>query len=133
MACRDEGRVSVYLAIVLTAMIVIIGLTVDGSGRFRAMQRANNIAAEAARAGGQAIDAGQAIAGGPKVVDPTLAKAAAQKYLKAAGVVGTVEIADDRLHLTVTVTIPYDTAMLSFVGIDRIRITGRATAQLLNG
>ena len=130
---RDEGRVSVYFAIALTAIIVIIGLTVDGSGQFRELQRADSIAAEAARAGGQAINAGQAVSGGPKVVDPALAMAAAQTYLTSAGVTGTVEVAADRLHLTVTVTIPYNTMMLSYIGIDQVVVTGRATAQLLTG
>jgi Flp pilus assembly protein TadG len=130
---RDEGRVSVYFAIALTALIIIIGLTVDASGKFRMMQRANNIAAEAARAGGQAIDAGQAIPGGPKVVDPALAISAAQAYLTAAGATGVVEIAADRVHLTVTVTLVYHTAMLSYIGITEVTVTGRATAQLLTG
>jgi Flp pilus assembly protein TadG len=130
---RDDGRVSVYFAIALTALVVLIGLTVDGSGRFRMMQRADNIAAEAARAGGQALDAGQAISGGGKVVDPVLAATAAQAYLASAGVTGTVEIAADRQHLTVTVTIPYTTDMLSYIGIDQVTVTGRATATLLTG
>jgi Flp pilus assembly protein TadG len=130
---RDEGRISVFFAIALTAIIVIIGLTVDGSGRFRMMQRADNIAAEAARAGGQALDAGQAISGGAKVVDPELATSAAQAYLASTGVTGTVQIAADRQHLTVTVTIPYRTVMLSYIGITEVTVTGRATAQLITG
>lgn len=133
VAGQDAGRVSVYFAVALTALIVLIGLTVDGSGQFRALQRADNIAAEAARAGGQAIDAGLAISGGAKVVDPQQAVAAAQAYLVSAGVTGTVEIAADRQHLTVTVTIPYNTAMLSYIGIDQVTVTGRATAQLVTG
>lgn len=129
----DDGRVSVYFAIALTALIVIIGLTVDGSGRFRMMQRADSIAAEAARAGGQALDAGQAISGGAKVVDPELAVSAAQAYLTSADVTGTVAIAADRQHLTVTVTIPYNTVMLSYIGIDQVTVSGHATAQLVTG
>lgn len=130
---RDEGRVSVYLAIALLALVTIIGLTVDGSGRLRQLQRANNIAAEAARAGGQALDAGQAIAGGPKILDPALAVAAAQAYLASAGVTGTVQVAADRVHLSVTVTITYNTVMLNLIGIDQATVTGHATAQLLTG
>jgi hypothetical protein len=129
----DHGQVSVFLAIALTAVIVMIGLSVDAAGQFREMQRADNIAAEAARAGGQAIDAGLAISGGAKVVDPQLAVAAAQAYLADAGVTGEVTIAADRLHLTVTVTIPYNTVMLDYIGISRVTVTGRATAQLITG
>jgi hypothetical protein len=42
-------------------------------------------------------------------------------------------VAADRLHLTVTVTIPYNTVMLSYIGVDQVSVTGRATAQLLTG
>ncbi len=127
---RDEGRVSVFFAIALTAVIVIIGMTVDGSGRYREIERADNIAAEAARAGGQAIYAGQAISGGAKVVDPQLAQQAAQAYLRSAGVTGEVRVIDGQ-HLTVTVFITYNTVMLSCIGIAQVRVSGHATAQLV--
>jgi len=130
---RDDGRVSVWVAIAFTAIVVIIGLAVDGSGRIQAMQRADNIAAEAARAGGQAIDGPQAIPGGDKVVDPALAVAAAQAYLDAAGATGDVSVASDRRRITVIVTISYDTKMLNLIGIDRITVTGQSSATLVTG
>jgi hypothetical protein len=130
---RDEGRVSVFVAIALLAVLVIIGMTIDGSGRYRELERADNIAAEAARAGGQAINAPQAITGGAKVVDPQLAINAAQAYLRSAGVTGTVRVANDRQHLTVTVTITYNTVMLSLIHIDQVTVTGHASVQLVTG
>jgi Flp pilus assembly protein TadG len=131
-AARDDGRVSVFFAIALAAVIIIIGLTVDGSGRNRETERADNIAAEAARAGGQAINASQAITGGNKVVDPQLARAAAEAYLHSAGATGEVLVVDPQ-HLRVVVHLTYRTAMLSYIGIGQIDVTGRATAQLVTG
>ena len=52
-----------------------------------ATQRANAIADEAARAGGQALDVSAALAGQVRV-DPTAAVAAAQDYLDRNGVQG---------------------------------------------
>lgn len=130
----DAGRVSVFLAIALTAVIVIIGLAYDGAGRFRTMQRADNLAAEAARAAGQAIVLPQAVMGGEKIIDPEAAREAAQAYLQSAGVTGRVEVVEPaRRELRVTVDLTYDTAMLGFIGYQRIAVSGSATAVLVTG
>ncbi|HEX8628702.1 MAG TPA: hypothetical protein VF755_11080 [Catenuloplanes sp.] len=128
----DTGRVSVFLAIALTAVIIIIGLAYDGAGRFRTMQRADNLAAEAARAAGQAIVLPQAVMGGPKVIDPEEARLAAHAYLRSAGVTGRVEVIEpDRLR--VVVDLSYRPAMLGIIGFQRIAVTGSATAVLVTG
>lgn len=130
----DAGRVSVFLAIALTAVLVIVGLAYDGAGRFRTMQRADNLAAEAARAAGQAIELPQAVRGGAKVIDPEQALVAARAYLAAAGVTGRVEVVEpDRRELRVVVDLGYDTAMLGIIGYRRIAVTGSATAVLVTG
>jgi hypothetical protein len=86
---------------------------------------------EAARAAGQAISGPQAIQGEDKVVDPAAAVAAAQNYLAAAGVTGTVTVSPDRQHITVTVTIVYTTVFLDLVGIDTLTATRQATAAVV--
>jgi hypothetical protein len=133
----EDGRISVFLAITLTAVIVIVGLSVDGGARLRATQRADNLAAEAARAAGQAIDAPQAIAGGAKVIDPPRAAAAAQAYLESADSGGDLDgyarLSADRRRVEVTVTITRNTVMLTFLGYDEITVTGHATAVLVTG
>ena len=69
---RDPERGSVAIWAITTAMtmVLLVGLAVDLSGRVLAKQRAQTIAAEAARAGGQQIQAGTAIRGQGVVVDP---------------------------------------------------------------
>lgn len=129
----DDGRVSVFLAVAFLAAIILIGATFDGGGRLRAAQRANNLAAESARAAGQAIDAGPAVEGGVKRVNPAVAIAAANAYLTSAGATGTVTFNAARQEVIVTVTVRKDTAMLSLIGIPRYQVTGRATARLVTG
>ena len=131
LRAHDEGRIAL-LAIVLTfAVLTMIGLSVDGGGKLRALQRADRLAVEAARAAGQAIQAPQAIQGGEKVVDPPAAVAAAESYLAAAGVTGTVTVSEDRRRVTVTVTIVYTTVFLGLIGIDALPATRQATAVLV--
>lgn len=127
----DEGRIALLVIVLTVAVLAMIGLSVDGGGKIRALERADNLASEAARAAGQAIYAPQAIEGGDKVVDPAAAMAAAQNYLAAAGVTGTVTVAADRKHVTVTVTIVYNTVFLGLIGIDTLTATRHATAVLL--
>jgi Flp pilus assembly protein TadG len=126
----EHGRVSVFLAIALAGVLILIGMVADGGARLRAMQRADNIAAEAARAAGQGIDGGKAIPGGDKELDPELASQAAREYLAAAGVPGTAVVDEGGQQVTIEVTITRDTAMLSLIGINTIQVTGRATAVL---
>ena len=127
----DEGRIALLVIVLTVAVLAMIGLSVDGGGKIRALERADNLASEAARAAGQAIYAPEAIEGGDKVVDPAAAVAAAQNYLAAAGVTGTVAVAADRKHVTVTVTIVYNTLFLGLIGIDTLTATRHATAVLL--
>src|SRR4051812_12393332 len=85
---EDRGGVTVFVAVCVIALIAIIGLAVDGGSKMRATERADYIAGEAARAGGQAIDPADAISGTALRVDPQDAQAAAQAYLHAAGATG---------------------------------------------
>ena len=136
LARRDDGRVTIFFAILAPAFIVMLGLLIDGGGKIRALQRADNIAAEAARAAGQVINAPQAILGGRKEVDPAQAAAAAQAYITAAGATcppSCVVIAPDLQHITVTVQIVYDTVVLGYVGVNSWTVTATVTATLLVG
>jgi hypothetical protein len=133
---RDAGRVSLFLAVALAGVLTIIGLAFDGAGRLQAVQRAGNIAAEAARAGGQAIDVGAAIAGGAKVLDEAAAEQAVVNYL--AGVDGVeldavlFDAEPGGQDITVVVSLDYDTVFLDLFGFpDSYPVTGRATARLL--
>ncbi|MFE4413228.1 TadE/TadG family type IV pilus assembly protein [Streptomyces sp. NPDC056821] len=129
----DRGGVTVFVAVCVMALIGIIGVAVDGGSKMRAVERADYIAGEAARAGGQAIDPAEAINGTAIVVDPQDAQAAAQAYLRSAGATGTVSVSGDGKTLNVTVTGTYDTKFLSVVGISSLPVSGQGKATLLHG
>ncbi|MFI8301728.1 TadE/TadG family type IV pilus assembly protein [Streptomyces nigra] len=129
----DQGGVTVFVAVCVLVLIGIIGIAVDGGGKMRATQRADYIAGEAARAGGQAIDPAQAINGNAIVVDPQDAMAAAQAYLHSAGALGTVSVSGDGKTLSVVVNGSHDTTFLAAVGIGSLAVTGHGTATLLHG
>jgi hypothetical protein len=138
----DRGRISVFVAVALIGVLIVIGLTFDGIGRIRAYQRAANIATEAARAGGQAINVADAIAGAPAAVDEASATSAALAFIDNLDDPSIVERAvtlgqdDDGNESTqllrVTVTIEYDAAMLDFFGFaDAYPVVGEATVELV--
>jgi len=135
---RSGGSVSILFAIGMTMVLLIIGLSVDGGGQIREARRATDLAAEAARAGGQQIDIAAAIGGDPTVLDPELASAAALSYLDGmaarAGVryaARQVTFSDDDHVIHVSVTIRYQTVLLDALpvgALDSLDATGSATA-----
>lgn len=126
---QGGGAFTVPAAIALLAMFIIIGLGVDGVRKAQQVATADAVAEEAARAGGQALDP-TALASGRAVLNPAGAMAAAQGYLTAAGVVGTVSIpAPGRVHVDVTLRRP--TVLLGLIGIDEITATGSADADVV--
>ncbi len=129
----DRGGVTVFVAVCVVVLIGIIGVAVDGGGKMRATERADHVAGEAARAGGQAIDPAAAISGESIVVKPQDAVAAAQAYLHSVGATGTVSVSADGKTLTVRTTSAYATKFLPVVGIGSMPVTGHGSARLLHG
>lgn len=132
-AWSERGSVSPFLAVAAVGLLTAIGLAYDVGGiQIAAQQQANAYAAEAARAGGQAINAGPAIATGTVTVNRAAAIRAARSYLDAAGITGRVRFANPTT-LTVETTVTRPTAFLSMIGIDDVSATGHATARLRRG
>ncbi|MER7322205.1 TadE/TadG family type IV pilus assembly protein [Streptomyces albidoflavus] len=129
-AQRDRGSMSLFFAVTTVAILMVMGLLVDGGGALNAANRATSIAQEAARTAGQQLDPAQAIEGTAITIDPDAATGAAQDYLATADVTGNVEITDGGQSITVTVHDTYNTLFAQFVGKGTIHVTGTATAQL---
>lgn len=128
---RDErGAISVWFATAALAMIILVGMTVDLGGKVHAQQRARSAAAQAARTGAQEIQGSTAVRGEALRVDVYAAKAAAQDYLRAAGVEGTVSVVDGDT-LIVHTTDTYDSKFLGIIGLDSMKVTGEASARLI--
>jgi Flp pilus assembly protein TadG len=127
----ERGAIGVFLAVLVPGLLLIIGLAVDGGAKVAATQRANAIADEAARAGGQALDVSAALTGQVRV-DPAAAVAAAQDYLDRNDVPGAVTVVDgDTLHVTTTITRP--TTFLGLIGTSTLTVEGTGTADLITG
>lgn len=124
---RERGSVTVYAVAVVVALFIVVGTAVDGSRAAQAAADANTVAAEAARAGGQAIDPAAAIRG-EDLVDAAAAVAAAQSYLAAAGVDGQVQVVGNRL--LVDVQIDSTTTFLQIVAVDGFTLDGHGESDL---
>lgn len=132
MTRREDGKISVFVAAGMPMILVFIALTWDASDYLRALHRADYIASEAARAGGQAIDIPLAVQGEQIVVDPEAAQQRAQEYLVDAGVTGTVVVSEDRRTLSVTVEIEHQPAFLGPFGFSTRTAEGSAEAHLID-
>lgn len=126
----ERGSITVWLALASFVMIFLVGLAVDLGGQVHAHERAHDVAAQAARAGGEEVEGAAAIQGRQLTIDPAAAHAAAQRYLDVAGVDGTVSIHNGNT-ITVTVHDRYDPQFLGLIGINRLDVTGTATARLI--
>lgn len=131
----EHGRVSIFLAVTMVGVLAIIGLSFDGAGQLRTLQRAQNLAAEAAQAGGQAIDRATAIEGGPKRIDEPEARKAVANYLAAVDTAGhsvNFPEVDGEILIRVAVSITYQRSMIGpFVQNKTVTVTGEATASAI--
>jgi len=130
---RERGSVTLFLAITAMGLLILAGLVVDGGAKLRATQRADQVAAEAARAAGQAINAPSTIAGATPATDPGAAVAAAQTYLATTGVTGSVSITPGGTAVTVTTSESAPTVFLGLIGIHTLPVTGQASVALVHG
>lgn len=126
---------TLFVVVLMVALLLATGLVTDGAGRVQALQRADNAAAEAARSAGQELDAARAVQGDPNVLDTRRAVAAAQAYLDSTGVTGSVRTtsvptpAGMVAAVTVTTEVVHDPVFLGGTSV----LTGRATARLSQG
>jgi Flp pilus assembly protein TadG len=126
----ERGSITVWLSLSSFVMMFMVGLAVDLGGQVQAHERAHDLAAQAARAGGEEVEGSAAIQGRELTISPAAARAAAERYLDAAGVSGTVEITNGDT-ITVTVHDSYDPQFLGLIGIQHLDVSGTATARLI--
>lgn len=132
----DRGRVSVFLAIAMVGLLVVLGVVVDASGQLRTLLRADNLAAEAARAAGQALDTGEVRDGDDLAVLEERAAAYAAQYLEAAGYgepghQWEVRTGSPPGTVHITVSLPYRPRILGMFGFPERRVVVHTTAVLV--
>jgi hypothetical protein len=133
----DRGRVSAFMAVAITGLIMVFGVAVDGAGHLRTLMRAENIAAEAARAAGQAIDTDLVAAQGVHPINQAKAVQFANEYLAEAGhdnpdIVSNVALNDAGTEVQIVVQMQYDRRIVDLFGLaGTVTVTGTATAILV--
>lgn len=137
-ADRDAGRVSVFIAVAVIGLIAVFGAAVDATGQLRTLMRANNIAAEAARAAGQGVDIDAVAEGGGHRVSQARAVQYANEYLAAAGhdlPGGSWNVSPDDTGTTVDIVVQltYEHRILGMFGVPDAQVTGTSTAVLVTG
>ncbi|MDR7381233.1 hypothetical protein [Promicromonospora iranensis] len=118
-----------FLVVCMATLLLCAAFVVELGGTLQAQQRVNDLAAQAARTGGQQISLASGTTSGTQTltVDPYAARTAAQAYLSAAGVTGAVTVAD--ATLTVTVSDTYRSPIIGSIAGPR-EVSGSATARL---
>ncbi len=129
---RERGSVTMFVAAVVPALLLLFGLVYDLGGALRDRQQATGLAEESARAGAQALNSDGYRSGGGVSVAAATAETAAAGYLHAAGATGAVGLSGPVL-LHVTVTTAHPTSVLRVLGIGTITVRGSATANLETG
>lgn len=122
----EHGRVTAFVVIIATACLLFAGLVLDGGLALAAKTRTIGQAQEAARAGAQELDLTAYRNGSPARLNPSAARATAERYLASIGVTGTVSATGDvvRVH----VDGHQRTQLLNAVGITDITVSGDGQA-----
>jgi Putative Flp pilus-assembly TadE/G-like len=127
----EGGSVTVMVAILAIALVLLVGLVYDGGMILTAKRRAINTAEQAARAGAQEVSIASVRAGGPHLLDPPAAQAAALAYLGQAGYSGAARVRADSIDVDVAWSQP--TVILHLVGIGTPGGTVSASARSVHG
>lgn len=96
---REDGGVTLYVAVLMSVLLAAGALIVDGSSKMRTGRAVTAIANEAARAASQHLD-GSAITGRTGKVDTAAGAAAARAMLRDAGADGTVSVSGSTVRVT---------------------------------
>lgn len=127
---KDErgAAVAVWAVLIVPLVTLIVGIAIDLSGQVQAKRYASDIAAQAARAAGQELDAERYVTGRGLDLLGNRARRAALEYIEQAGMTGTVSI-DDGTTITVIATATYEPVFLSSLGVQALQVTGSARAR----
>ena len=115
---RQAGQVTLFLAGCSLGLVLLAGLSVDGGRIIGAREQAWDEAQEAARAGADALS--------------VAAQEAVANYMAATGDTAVVNVSAGDM-ITVTVTSVVQPYLLSLAGINKVPVTGTATAQAEEG
>ncbi|HYZ99968.1 MAG TPA: pilus assembly protein TadG-related protein [Acidimicrobiales bacterium] len=122
----DQGVLSIFGAVVATALVFVAGVAYDGGQYIKTYLEANNLAESAARAGAQASDPSDLLTGRTGI-DPAAAQARVAEFLANAGHGGAGRASVSGARVTVTVTLTQSAHILP-LGPRAISAAASATA-----
>ncbi len=126
----QEGSITAFVALMLIAVFVLMGLVVDGGAELSARQAATDEAEQAARAGAGRLSVA-ALRSGVVQLNEAAAIRAAENFTIAAGHPGTATVSSG----TVTVQIHYriSTEILGIVRLNSLPVSASASAVDVRG
>jgi hypothetical protein len=127
----DDGQVTAFVVVMAGALVLLIGLVLDGGLTLAARERAFGEAQEAARAGAQAVNLAVYRQDGDLSLSPAQAGADARAYLAGIGATGTVTATAGQVTVTVTAVQPMQ--ILSAAGLDSVTVRATASAVPVRG
>lgn len=128
----EAGQVTAFVTIFALALILVVGLVLDGGFLLAAKRQADGTAASAARAGAQMISEDELRRSGDYRIDEAEARRAVMSFLADAGRSGRVVLVDQD-RVTVEVEINQRMLILGLGGLSARDVTGRATARIVSG
>lgn len=128
----EAGQVTAFVTIFVVALLLVIGLVLDGGFLLAAKREADATAAAAARAGAQAVSVDELRGSGRQRIDEPGARTAVSGFLARAGHRGRV-VGVDADEVTVEVSIDRRLLVLGIGGMTARTVTGRATARTVRG
>jgi uncharacterized membrane protein len=126
----EVGMVTAFVVIITLALVLFIGLVLDGGYTLAARREAIDEADGAARAAAQAITPATRSSSGA-VLDPGQAQTAVDTFLGPTGHSGRASVSGDAV--TVTVSFPQRLYILGAGGLFSVTVTGRGTARAVRG
>lgn len=128
---RDQtGSLTLWFAVLATALFALVGLVWAGGAALAAKSKAESQAFAAARAGAEALSA-SSLATGTPTLDPLAAQTAAEHSLSAEGAQGDVGVSGRTVSVTVRAQAPG--GLLGIVGISSLAVSGSANATATPG
>ena len=130
-ARRDSGQVTAFVVVMAAALVLMIGLVLDGGLTLAARERALGEAQVGGRAGAQAVNLATYRQNGTLALNPAQATADADAYLASIGATGTATATANLVTVTVTIVQPMQ--VLSAAGLHAVTVHATATAVPVRG
>lgn len=124
----EEGSLAAYFVLIVVVLMVMMGFVIDSSGKYSEVEHAQMVASGASRTAVNSLT-GAALQNGSIAVQTVTAQAAAENYITAAGMTGTVTVTGE--VITVNVETSYTTKFLSLIGVNELPAAATASAQLI--